>query len=167
MGNAECGMQNAECGIDNERSCPFGYIRPRTVDHSPLTTDGCALSNAWRSSGTTLRQMEIVGHAVPRSIYGTFCIGRSSDFRAARRHSLLAGAVGIAFAIVDCRGNGLPENDVRYRSVTAAGPSRVCTGVPCLSAGNKQLPTDHQRTKNNLTRNLVTARPGPKIFRTR
>jgi hypothetical protein len=60
-------------------------------------------------------------------------VGRSSDFRAVRRHSLLAATVQIAFAKRIARQWQL-ENDVRYRSVTAAGPSRVYTGVPCLLA---------------------------------
>ncbi len=29
-------------------------------------------------------------------------------------------------------------SDLRYRSVTAAGPSRICTGVPCLSTGKSR-----------------------------
>ena len=44
--------------------------------------------------GTTQLQMKIIGRAVPRSTNGTFCVGRSSDFQAARRHCLLAAASG-------------------------------------------------------------------------
>ena len=42
------------------------------------------------------------------------------------------------------------ESDLRYRSVTAAGPSRICTGVPCLSAGKRRLrPTTNAHAESN------------------
>ena len=39
------------------------------------------------------------------------------------------------------RDNGLQKGRSYFRSVTAAGPSRICTGVPCSSALQQKRPT--------------------------
>ena len=58
-------------------------------------------------AGTTVLQMEIVGRAVPRSTNGTSCVGRSSDFRAARRYCLLvAASQKCCSQVLVCSGNG-------------------------------------------------------------
>lgn len=78
----------------------------------------------------------------PRKAPTAKSVGRSSDFRA-RLPRLL-----VARRSIPASQQWRIRTGSRSLSVTAAGPSRFCTGVPCLSSRFNQL--DHQRTARRI-----------------